>query len=92
MSKQKSEIISNLKRIAVHINDRNNHSNLPPVAMGWCEEAIDLINKPTQVSVEEIEEILRSKIDCEYHHREQIKETAQALYERIYGKEIPCKS
>ena len=39
------KIIENLARIEYHINDRFNTSNLPPVAMGWCNEAITAINE-----------------------------------------------
>ena len=36
-------VIKNLGRIELHICDRENHTNLPPVAMGWCSEAIQVI-------------------------------------------------
>lgn len=35
------------------------------------------------ISVEEIEKTLKDNIDCEYHHREQIKDTAQAIHNLI---------
>ena len=32
---------------------------------------------------EEIVEILNDNVDCEYHHREQVKRAAQAIAERL---------
>lgn len=36
-------------------------------------------------SEKEIIKILRDNIDCEYHHRYQIKQTAKAISKRIKG-------
>ena len=55
----RAELIRMLTAISKHINDRHNMTNLPPTAMGVCEEAIKQLSALPRLATEDIERLLR---------------------------------